>query len=81
MRADRQRSGSVGGSLAEVQAYVDIVMGRKTMYARGPCTLEALNTSVHQLSDLLQANFKLLQRGLLQYHLSSASLGLVTLLA
>jgi len=31
MRADRQRSGSVGGSLAEVQAYVDIVMGRKTI--------------------------------------------------
>ena len=38
MRANRQRSGSVGASLAEVYAYVDIVMGRKTLCALARCS-------------------------------------------
>ena len=60
MRADRQRSGSVGASLAEVQAYVDIVMGRKTMYVCASCNSMRVD---RRLSHICLPVVLCLQRG------------------
>ena len=39
MQADAERSGSIGATLAEVEAYVELVMGRRNMYALIPTSI------------------------------------------